>query len=121
MRLDRLSKEEVKGYATELRLNYYARNVQAMAQEILELRQEQGTPPVFDAKKPRLKRDWVGRRVMVQRKLRNGYVSILAGTVMMVRRNYSGLQLEGDHCGKCGIAPSITKVPEHDVRLLADE
>ncbi len=69
-------------------------------------------------KKPKLKRDWVGRKVRTRRELRNGYVTIPVGTVCTVTYNHSGLSLSTDACGACGVQCHIAKVPEHGVELL---
>lgn len=69
-------------------------------------------------KKPKLKRDWKGRKVRTLRDLRNGWGVIPAGTVFEVRENWAGLNLLGDRCTCCGLRASINRVPEHDVELL---
>jgi len=67
---------------------------------------------------PRLKRDWVGRKVKTLRELRNGNTLVPAGTVMEVSRNHSGLWLMTDGCSHCGVRVFITKVPMSDVELM---
>lgn len=71
-----------------------------------------------DTDAPRLKRDWVGRKVRTRRELRNGMGVIPAGTVAIVTYNRSGLSLSTDPCGSCGVRVLINRVPEHDVELL---
>lgn len=71
-----------------------------------------------DVETPRLKRDWVGRKVRTRRELRNGMGIIPAGTVVTVTSNHSGLSLSTDSCGSCGVRVLISKVPERDVDLL---
>lgn len=73
------------------------------------------------ARKPKLKRDWVGRRVQTLIELRNGWGVIPAGTVLMVDRNHAGLALISDPCDHCGLAVSIRRVPESAVELLPEE
>ena len=121
MRIERLSKEQIEDYAAEPKLNYYARSIQAMAQEILENRKAEPPPIVFDAGKPRLKRDWVGRRVITQAVLKNGLMEFPIGTVMEVTYSHGGLNLKSLPCPHCGVSIFIRKVSELQVRLLADE
>lgn len=71
-----------------------------------------------DVEIPRLKRDWVGRKVRTRRELRNGIFSIPLGTVCTVSYNHSGLSLNTDPCGSCGVRLFISKVSESDVELL---
>ena len=73
-------------------------------------------------KKPRLKRDWVGRRVALRRKLvtRGGEI-FEAGTVMVVKRNYGGLTLEREIlCRTCSTRwrGTVKEVSEQGVDLL---
>lgn len=70
------------------------------------------------SKPPKLKRDWVGRRVRTKRDLRNGNLFIPKSTVCTVTYNHSGLSLETAGCSECGVRVYITKVPECDVELL---
>lgn len=68
--------------------------------------------------RPKLKRDWEGRKVRTLLPMRNGMMEIPAGTVCTVRRNYAGLRLSTDPCSCCGVRVSISKVGECDVELL---
>lgn len=70
---------------------------------------------------PKLKRDWVGRKVRTKRVLRNGHMEIPAGTVCEVIRNVAGLWLVNPPCECCGVRVFINKVPESDVELLPRE
>ena len=74
-----------------------------------------------DPKLPRLKRDWVGRTVRTKRELRNGMMSIPAGTIAEVTYNRAGLELSTQPCDSCGVRIFIKRVPEHDVELLLEE
>ena len=74
-----------------------------------------------DPKLPRLKRDYIGRRVRTKRVLRNGNVVISPGTIATVTQYYRGFRLETEPCEHCGVGVNITQVPEHDVDLLLDE
>lgn len=75
---------------------------------------------VKDPKKPRLKRDWVGRKVRTVVMMRNGNMEIPIGTVCEVTYNRGGLTLKTEPCDCCGVAIYITRVPERDVRLLME-
>ena len=68
--------------------------------------------------KPRLKRDWIGRKVRTLRELRNYWGMIPAGTVCAVDDNHSGLRLATEPCDHCGVKIYISRVPESDVELL---
>lgn len=78
-------------------------------------------PNDVDPKLPRLKRDWVGRRVRVKRELRNGNMVVSPGAIATVTQFYRGLRLESEPCEHCGVGVSITQVPEHAVDLLVDK
>ncbi len=69
-------------------------------------------------KKPRLKRDWIGRKVRVRRTMVNGLMEIPAGAIATVRKNLGGLDLTSEPCPHCGIKINIRKVKEFDVELL---
>jgi hypothetical protein len=69
---------------------------------------------------PKLKRDWVGRKVRTTRELINGYVTIPRGTVATVTGNHGGLSLSTDACATCGVRCHIRKVSEFDVDLLPE-
>lgn len=72
--------------------------------------------------KPKLKRDWVGRRVrLVNRVVSRGGKIFEAGTVMNVIRNHSGLHLTAEQvCDKCGLGDLhwVRGVSEDSVELL---
>lgn len=78
-------------------------------------------------KKPKRKADWVGRKVRLLRKIETNGGSIFpAGTVMIVHRNYGGLQLkmEPQECGHCGLGfryRSVSKVSESSVEVLEED
>lgn len=70
---------------------------------------------------PKLKRDWIGRKVRTKVVLRNGVMEIPEGTVLRVTHNHAGLRLVSDACEHCGVRVYISKVPESDVVLLPQE
>lgn len=67
---------------------------------------------------PKLKRDWIGRKVRTKNVLRNGNSIIPAGTELIVADNHSGLRLRSEPCEHCGVSIYITRVPESSVTLL---
>ena len=71
---------------------------------------------------PRLKRDWEGRYVRLLREVKNyGGDVVPAGAVMLVKRNYGGLDISRiAYCECCSVGTRIVvrKVSEHDVELL---
>lgn len=76
---------------------------------------------------PKLKRDWVGRKVRTRYELANGDVIIPAGAVLTVRHNGGarqqggGLTLVAPPCECCHVRVFITHVRERDVDLLPVE
>lgn len=74
--------------------------------------------------KPKLKRDWVGRKVRLLRDIRTlGGKIMSAGTVMKVTRSYGGLHLKADKvCPHCGLGEEhrVKKVRERSVELLEE-
>jgi hypothetical protein len=72
----------------------------------------------MDTEVPKLKRDWIGRKVRTTVELRNGWGVIPRDTVMTVQGNRSGLELIAEPCEHCGVRLSITRVSEYDVLLL---
>lgn len=72
--------------------------------------------------KPRLKKDWVGRRVsLLRRVVTKGGVIFEPGTVMVVERNFGGLTLEREIlCEACASRwkGGVVGVPERDVEIL---
>ncbi|KKN36053.1 hypothetical protein LCGC14_0777480 [marine sediment metagenome] len=77
-------------------------------------------------KKPKLKRDWIGRRVRALRALSHGrfvdgrshHMAIPEGKILTVTHSWNGLTLRTDPCPSCGVRLFITRVSEHDVELL---
>ncbi len=69
-------------------------------------------------KKPKLKRDWIGRRVRALRALSNGNLTVPPGKILTVARNWKGLELVSDPCPHCGVKIRITRVSVHSVELL---
>lgn len=75
--------------------------------------------------KPKLKHDWHGRyvRLLLPHETKGGAI-FEAGEVMLVTRNFGGLQLESVRaCDTCRRKHRhrITKVSEHHVHLLPKE
>lgn len=68
--------------------------------------------------KPKLKRDWVGRKVRSLHAMQNGYYVIPKGTVFVVVVNRGGLRLRTEPCKCCGVSCFISKVRESSVELL---
>ena len=69
-------------------------------------------------KAPKLKKDWVGLKVVTLREIRNRLTIIPAGTECIVEKNYGGLRLSTKPCKCCGVGIFITKVPEEDVDII---
>ena len=76
-------------------------------------------------KKPKLKRDWVGRWVRLKMTIQtNGGTIFEAGEVLRVIKNYSGLELE--RMGRCAHCTNlyrtlISHVSEWQVELLPED
>lgn len=75
-------------------------------------------------KKPKRKKDWVGRYVRLRYdKETNGGKTFEAGSIMRVTRNFGGLNLEApETCPSCGLGDRhyIIGVSEHHVELLPE-
>lgn len=61
---------------------------------------------------------WRDRLVITKRELRNGFLTIPAGTVCIVNRKYAGLSLRSESCPRCGLSVDISRVPYCDLILL---
>ena len=76
-------------------------------------------------KRPRLKRDWIGRRVRLLRKMETvGGLMLPTGLVMKLEATWRGrfklsVVRTCKHCG-VGQRSSIARVRESDVELLED-
>lgn len=73
------------------------------------------------SERPKLKRDWVGRKVELLRTLRTrGGVEFTEGTVMVVSNNRGSLSLRAETPNQFGYWAGriIRRVSEYDVRLL---
>lgn len=70
---------------------------------------------------PKLKRDWIGRKVRARRDLKNHVVNVPEGAVLEVTDNHGGLSLTTEQCECCGVRVFIRKVPEQAVVLLPEE
>lgn len=73
------------------------------------------------SERPRLKRDWVGRKVRLACTVVNRLQRVPAGTVLTVTHNYGGLTLKGEPCPHCGVAVLLSKIPAAWVDLLPKE
>lgn len=78
-----------------------------------------------DPNVPRLKRDWEGRYVNLNREIMTrGGIIFEKGEVMKVTRNYRGLHLEAiktcKHCSRRR-KETVTEIPEYSVTLLPIE
>lgn len=71
--------------------------------------------------RPKLMRDWVGRKVRNTHELNNRLGRYPIGREWLVTYNRSGLTLVMDGCECCGVQPSITGVPLHWVELLPEK
>lgn len=69
-------------------------------------------------KAPRLKRDWVGLKVITRRDMQTSMIVIPLGTECTVIRNYGGLNLTTSKCESCGVRMRINKVPESYVDII---
>lgn len=67
---------------------------------------------------PRLKRDWVGLKVITLRDMQTSMIVIPLGTECIVTRNYGGLGLTTSKCESCGVRMRINKVPESYVDII---
>lgn len=81
--------------------------------------------PVSGEKIPKLKRDWEGRHVRLKRALETkGGAMFDLGDVMLVHRNFSGLELEAvKACSECRLKyrHCVKNVSEFDVTLLPED
>lgn len=75
-------------------------------------------------KKPRLKREWIGRHVRLLRTVRTrGGTIFPSGETLKVLNSYGGLTLLRQHiCEHCGRrADIVTKIAEIEVELLPED
>ncbi len=76
-------------------------------------------------KKPKLKRDWVGRFVRLKRAMQtNGGTFFEAGEILEVYENWGGLKLQTiKYCPECSrrFRHTIKSVNENDVELLPED
>jgi hypothetical protein len=74
------------------------------------------------AKKYQRKTDqwWRGRKVVFVKKIMSGISAIAPGTVVIVKKKYGGLRIEGNMCPHCGASPIISHVDYSDL-VLYDE
>ena len=79
-----------------------------------------------DPNRPRLKRDWIGRKVRLCRRQENGVGRVFdAGTILIVEYSHGGLHLmtDGSTCPHCGLGQRfrIRGVLERNVDLLQED
>jgi len=67
---------------------------------------------------PKLKRDMVGRHVILKCSLKNGVQILPPGTICWVNKIYRGLELWSEKCPCCGVKAFISKVPYCDVEFI---
>jgi hypothetical protein len=65
--------------------------------------------------------EWAGCKVKSRVPLRNGRMSLPAGTIFTVEEKYGGLKLCSEECPHCGAKQFITRVSISDVELLPEE
>lgn len=63
---------------------------------------------------------WRGRRVIAEREIVNGYMTLPAGTVFTVRAKFKGFEMYSEPCGCCGGRMNVTRVDRSAVSLLGD-
>ena len=68
-------------------------------------------------KAPKRKMDWEGLKVIANRDLRNGRMSMPAGTPYYVKGNKNGLWLQSEHCDHCRGQQTISHVTEAEVDI----
>ena len=61
-----------------------------------------------------------GRKVRVNRELRNGMMVIPEGAIATIDDKHGGFSLTSDPCPHCGVRISISKVPPQDIDLLPE-
>lgn len=71
-------------------------------------------------KVPKLKRDWIGRKVRAIRPFSNALGDVAIGTTMIVDGYYRGLRLRREPTADTRVPVEITRVPEWFVELLPE-
>lgn len=62
-------------------------------------------------------REMVGLRVRALVSMSNGYITIEPGAILVINRKFKGLDLTGETCPCCHIAPHISRVEPYQVDL----
>ena len=65
--------------------------------------------------------EFKGRKVISRVPLRNGYISLPAGTTFIIEHKQGGFELRSDPCPHCGIRVWVSKVPPGDVDFIDTE
>lgn len=68
----------------------------------------------------KLVRDWEGKKIRTNREMRTGRMVIPAGTIATVVycRGGTGLRIESNPCGCCGVKMIIDAVSHNDVDIF---
>jgi len=61
---------------------------------------------------------WTGKKVRTLRDMSNGWLTIKAGTICIIKRKFAGFALETERCLTCGVAIKISRVQPCDVELV---
>jgi len=67
---------------------------------------------------------FAGKKAILYRKVRSGYVVIPEGTTVTITRKYKGFSITGPPCEHCGLCPIMTQVEPQALILInppADE
>ena len=70
------------------------------------------------SKKPRLKRDWIGKTVQLNKEIRNGYLVLPVGTRAVVTDAHNKANLVGEPCKCCRVSIRISRVPWEDLEII---
>lgn len=69
-------------------------------------------------KPPKLRRDWIGKKVRLRKELRTSLLVIQADTVCTVKYAHRGAELITDPCACCGVRVHIRKAGWDDLEFL---
>lgn len=67
---------------------------------------------------PKLRRDWIGKRVRLLRESRNRVTCVPSGSILIVEGTYRGAGLKSEPCKCCGVSVFITRVPWENLEFL---
>lgn len=77
---------------------------------------------LFVVPAPRLKRDYVGRRVRTTKMLRNGYAELPAGSLaVVVEQSKKGSSLRFDRCTCCGVSIFMTGIGADVIEFVEEQ